>query len=124
MSESNFEKALLYHQQGQFKHAITFYQEAVKLNPEYDKAYLYLSQALIASNQIQEAIDTLKIALNHCTRHLLILNNLGNLHQILQQPTRALRYFKDAIDYHPEQPLIVPHYQIQSSRHRRNVDFH
>lgn len=67
-----------YHQNNQYEQAIPFYQEALKLNPEYGLAYYNLGNALNASGQYTQAVDAYLRAIDLKSDLSVAVQNVAN----------------------------------------------
>lgn len=56
---ANYFLAQYYRENNDFQNAITYYQKAIELKPNYSQSYLGLAQSYISTNQFQNAIETL-----------------------------------------------------------------
>ncbi|MBD1912064.1 MULTISPECIES: tetratricopeptide repeat protein [unclassified Leptolyngbya] len=56
-AESYFEEGVLFHRDGQFEQAIQSYQNATRVDPTFDDAYINLGLAYIQINQLDDAVN-------------------------------------------------------------------
>jgi len=66
-----------YLEEKQYTEAINWYRTSINRNHSYPDAYLGLSDALVASGRIDEAVTLLESGVKECPQSALILLNLG-----------------------------------------------
>jgi tetratricopeptide (TPR) repeat protein len=87
---------------GQTDEAISQFQEAIRLKPDFALAYDNLGNALSNQGQTDEAISLFKAAIHLKPDDALARNNLGNALDKKGQSDEAIRLFKAAIRLKPD----------------------
>ncbi len=100
-SESNFQKALKFHQNGDLMNAQIFYQKAIELSDSSSNAYNNLGLIHFAQGNLPEAMKLWKSATDSNSNFVDPLVNLGIAHSQSQD-------FKNSIHYLEKATLIVP----------------
>jgi len=82
---------------GQIDPAITGFEQALALRPDFAEAHNYLGRALQAKGQFAAAIASYRQALAHKPDYAFAHNNLGVALQYLGQVDEAVRAFRNAL---------------------------
>lgn len=93
----------LYQRLGQKEKAITAYEKAIKINPNYNFGEVYNNLAVIYAslNQKEKAIDLFKKAIELNPRRPEIYTNLGIMYVSFGKRQQAIAAFKKAIELNP-----------------------
>jgi len=81
--------------------AIDDYRHALRVNPDYAKAYNNLGNALREKGHVNEAIDSYRAAIKINPNHVGGYINLGNILRINSRHDEALQIFRRAISINP-----------------------
>jgi tetratricopeptide (TPR) repeat protein len=109
--QSAFQQGLALFNQGQYQAAIPHFTQATRLDPEFDRAYLYLGRVYLNLGRWQEAISPLRTALRLApeqTRQevlsLLIDALMGAATHHVQQGNlqAAIPLFKEVLNLRPQ----------------------
>ena len=92
------------HRKGLLEEALSFYQKAVKLNPNLDAAYNNMGAAQQALGRLEEAIFCFRTALKLRPDNAEAYCNLGNAYQSLGRFNDAIFCYKKTIERKPENP--------------------
>ncbi|MEM8714281.1 MAG: tetratricopeptide repeat protein, partial [Cyanobacteria bacterium P01_G01_bin.4] len=95
------------HAQGQLEAAIRAHHQALKLDPNYQKAHNNLGVALQELGQYELAMQHYRTALELQPDNPHALNNLGNTLQTQGQLTEAIAYYRQAIALQPDYPQAL-----------------
>ena len=88
--------------QGKIAEAIRHYSEALRINPNYEKAHNNLGIALKDEGRVDEAIDHYLQALRIKPDFEEAHNNLGNAFLKQGKAAKAIKHFKEALRLNPE----------------------
>ena len=87
---------------GQLDVAVTNYEEAISIKPDYAKAHFNLGGSLHELGQLKAAVKsyekTLEIEPGYAEAH----NNLGNVFKELEQNDAAVKSYKKALEFKPD----------------------
>ena len=87
---------------GQLDVAVTNYNEAIKIKPDYAKAHFNLGGSLHELGQLKAAVKsyekTLEIEPGYAEAH----NNLGNVYKELEQNELAVKSYQKALEFKPD----------------------
>ena len=104
--------------EGRFQEAITKFDEAIRLNPEFFAAYYNRGEAYIILAQYQRAIQDFDEAIRLNPEHIDSYQNRGVAYVILAQYQRAIEDFDEAIRLDSEEALAY------ANRARANTWLH
>ena len=96
-------KATILYKQHKYTDALGFFQQAMKVNPEY-QPLSELAMVRFALGQRQEAIDDLKNFLEYYPKDDFSVYFVGFINYNLQQDAEALVYANQAIELNPKEP--------------------
>lgn len=118
-AEQSYELGLTYHRAGQLSAAIQAYQNAIRLNPEFDAAYINLGLALIQQNQFAAAAAAFQQALalpdrpeDPASIHAIAHYNLAVILERQGDSTAALAEVEQAL-------AIAPQFQLAQQFRQR-----
>jgi tetratricopeptide (TPR) repeat protein len=88
--------------QGKYECAVSNYQQALALNPDFAEAYNNLGAALTALERYEEAISNCRRAIQLRPDSPRAYNNLGNAHKGLGQLGEAVAAYQEALRFDPD----------------------
>jgi len=88
---------------GDFRAAAEQYRQAVKFNPGFDQAHMFLSEMLYKIGLDSEALEEYRIAVDLEPADAEARNNLGYLYLRAQQPVKAEVQFRKALALAPQE---------------------
>ena len=89
-------------QEKKFDKAITCYQEAIIINPEYAEAYYFLGMALAGQKQLDEAIISYQTALKYRPNWSQVYLDIGNLFTQKEECQNAITNYSEALSLQPQ----------------------
>jgi tetratricopeptide (TPR) repeat protein len=92
---------------GQPDEAIACCRTLLERHPRYFNAHLILGRALAALGRLREALSELELVLSIAPDHLAAMKDLADVYERLQQPTDALRCYRQALDLAREDRQIL-----------------
>jgi tetratricopeptide (TPR) repeat protein len=93
-------------EKGALDEAITQFQEALQLKPDYAAAHINLGGALLQTGRLDEAVPHLQKALQINPGNAQAHNNLGNAFLQKENVTEAIAHFQQAIQLEPADPWL------------------
>ncbi|AQS53052.1 Lipopolysaccharide assembly protein B [Jeotgalibaca dankookensis] len=101
-SDSLFQLGLGYLQLKDYGRAVRNFEELLSKDPDYLSAYLYLSQALEADLQLEEALGTILKGIQENPFQAEFYLAAANLHRKLKQPEQAHLLLEKALELEPD----------------------
>ena len=89
-------------QEKKFDKAITCYQEAIIINPEYAEVYYFLGMALAGQKQLDEAIISYQTALKYRPNWSQVYLDIGNLFTQKEECQNAITNYSEALSLQPQ----------------------
>jgi tetratricopeptide (TPR) repeat protein len=77
--------------------AMREFQAAIRIQPNYDQAYLNLSTILYKQGKVTEAMEQLNLAVKHSPRYGRAWYNKAIIYEKLEQPDEARRCYEEAL---------------------------
>jgi tetratricopeptide (TPR) repeat protein/spermidine synthase len=102
---ADFIRGIALEREGRINEAISHYKTAIKLNPNYTKAYNNLGNALLDKGRISEAIFHYKTAIKLKPDYADAHYNLGNALSAEGKNEEAISHYKTAIGLKPDYAL-------------------
>ncbi len=99
---SLLEKGIANEDAGQLQEALTYYDEALQLDPALGRAHFNRGNVLLALGEPQDALDAFRKALMQKPDSAAAHYNLGNAHARLGQNDLALASYRQAITLKPD----------------------
>lgn len=107
--ESTFEKAQRYYFQRKFEIAELLLQQALKENPENEKAYSYLGDIFLEKKRYDGALKLYQRALDLDPDNAENLFRMGQIYYYKKEGQKALQYFKSAFAADPSLKFAYYH---------------
>jgi tetratricopeptide (TPR) repeat protein len=96
------DKAIEYHQKGEYDNAIRFYGEAIELQPDYEKAYNNRGNAYSDLKQYDKAISDYNKAIEFKPNYAVAYFNRGITYDDLKKFNEAIADYTKAIEFKPD----------------------
>ena len=100
--EKHLDAGVELHRQGRFTEAIAEYDEAIRLNPQYARAYNNRGNSYARLGELEQAIDDYDEAIRLAHKGALIHNNRAGVYLKLGQYQRAIQDYDEAIRLAPQ----------------------
>lgn len=108
-AEQLFEQGVALHREGRFEEAIRTYQEAIRVSPTYDSAYINMGLAFIQLDQLDNAVPIFQQVLTlpdrqeePASNHTLAHYNLAIIFSRQGKAEEALSEVQQALDITPD----------------------
>ncbi len=102
----------LANQLGNYKKAIKYYKQILKLNPHLPQIYCKIASLLVNQNQISSAKKSLKIAIKLDNNYLLPYLDLANIFESQNQPEKSEKYYQSALARFPDHQDLKNSYAL------------
>lgn len=99
---ANYNIALVYADNSDFKKAIEFYKKAIDIDKNSFKAYNNLGIAYLRIGDLQNAVDAFKEAIKINEKHINAYFNLAVAYNLLQRDNEAIEVFKKIVELNPQ----------------------
>jgi tetratricopeptide (TPR) repeat protein len=90
---------------GDSEGAIAHFRKAIELNPQFDRAFNNLGNALLESGELEQAIESFTTALSHDANNVEYHNNLGIALRDDNRLQDAIKHFNIAISKSEDNPV-------------------
>lgn len=101
-AEKYFNEAMGFASSGDYQKAIVYFEKALEINPNYDRAYYNLGLAHFSLGQYREAITYCEKAIEINPAYLKVYRNLGDIYISLGRYKEAIVYWEKAIEINPD----------------------
>ena len=94
------------------------YREAVRENPQDDRAYNDLGNAYYSNGQYEKAIEQYQKAIK-VKPEWVYYSNVGDSYRALREWETSITYYQKAVELNPEDPVI--HYNLYLAYHAKGM---
>ncbi|QTA91412.1 tetratricopeptide repeat protein [Desulfonema magnum] len=100
--EAYYSMGIALKNQGKSDDAISCFQKALQLNPDFAEAYVFIGNIIQAQGKSEEAISCYQKALDIKPDFAIAYNNMGNIVKDLGRPDKAIWCYKKALGLKPD----------------------
>lgn len=86
---------------GEVSYSIAYYQKAIEIDPDYDRAYYYLGHLYDKIGQTQKAKECFECCIALDPYDYVTYNDLGSLYETQEEYDKALELVEQSLSIHP-----------------------